>query len=52
MLRKRDKETGENVPQRDAKLENAEFTVKYYKGEYAEGIDPATQEQHLNALGY
>ena len=43
MLRKRDKETGENVPQRDAKLENAEFTVKYYKGEYAEGIDPATQ---------
>lgn len=43
MLRKRDKETGENVPQRDAKLENAEFTVKYYKGEYAEGVDPATQ---------
>ena len=43
MLRKRDKETGENVPQRDAKLENAEFTVKYYKGDYAEGVDPATQ---------
>lgn len=43
LLKKRDKETGQDVPQRDAKLENAEFTVKYYKGEYAEGIDPATQ---------
>ncbi|MCR0531729.1 hypothetical protein MKC55_20495 [[Clostridium] innocuum] len=43
LLKKRDKETGQDVPQRDAKLEGAEFTVKYYKGEYAEGVDPATQ---------
>lgn len=25
------------------KLEGAEFTVKYYKGDYAEDVDPATQ---------
>lgn len=43
LLKKRDKETGQDVPQRDAKLEGAEFTVKYYKGDYAEGVDPATQ---------
>ena len=43
LLKKRDKETGQDVPQRDAHLENAEFTVKYYKGDYAEGVDPATQ---------
>ena len=43
LLKKRDKETGQDVPQRDAKLEGAEFTVKYYKGEYAEDVDPATQ---------
>lgn len=43
LLKKRDKETGQDVPQRDAKLEGAEFTLKYYKGDYAEGIDPATQ---------
>ena len=43
LLKKRDKETGQDVPQRDAKLKGAEFTVKYYKGEYAEGVDPATQ---------
>lgn len=43
LLKKRDKETGQDVPQRDAHLENAEFTVKYYKGDYSEGVDPATQ---------
>lgn len=43
LLKKRDKETGQDVPQRDAKLEGAEFTVKYYKGDYAEDVDPATQ---------
>lgn len=43
LLKKRDKETGQDVPQRDAHLENAEFTVKYYKGDYAEDVDPATQ---------
>lgn len=43
LLKKLDKETGQDVPQRDAHLENAEFTVKYYKGDYAEGVDPATQ---------
>ena len=42
-MKKRDKETGQDVPQRDAKLEGAEFTVKYYKGDYAEDVDPATQ---------
>lgn len=43
LLKKHDKETGQDVPQRDAKLEGAEFTVKYYKGDYAEDVDPATQ---------
>lgn len=43
LLKKRDKETGQDVPQRDAKLEGAEFTVKYYKGDYAEDVNPATQ---------
>lgn len=43
LLKKQDKETGQDVPQRDAHLENAEFTVKYYKGDYAEDVDPATQ---------
>lgn len=43
LLKKRDKETGQDGPQRDAKLEGAEFTVKYYKGDYAEDVDPATQ---------
>lgn len=43
LLGKIDKETNKNKPQGSASLANAEFTVKYYKGEYAEGIDPATQ---------
>lgn len=43
LIRKQDAETGQNVPQRDAHLENAQFTIKYYKGDYAEGVDPATQ---------
>lgn len=43
VLRKRDANTGKDVPQGDAKLHDAEFTVKYYKGDYAEGVDPATQ---------
>lgn len=43
LLKKQDKETGQDVPQRDAHLENAEFTVKCYKGDYAEDVDPATQ---------
>ncbi|MBV4131356.1 SpaA isopeptide-forming pilin-related protein [Holdemanella biformis] len=43
LLGKVDKETNKNKPQGSASLEGAEFTVKYYKGDYAEDVDPATQ---------
>lgn len=43
VLGKVDKETNKNKPQGSASLAGAEFTVKYYKGDYAEDVDPATQ---------
>lgn len=43
VLGKVDKETNQNKPQGSASLAGAEFTVKYYKGDYAEDVDPATQ---------
>lgn len=43
LLGKVDKETNQNKPQGSASLENAEFTIKYYKGFYDR--DPAEQGQ-------
>lgn len=43
LLGKIDKETNKNKPQGSASLEDAEFTVKYYKGLYDE--DPAKSGQ-------
>lgn len=43
LLGKVDKETNKNKPQGSASLEDAEFTVKYYKGLYDE--DPAKSGQ-------
>ena len=43
LLGKVDKETNKNKPQGSASLENAEFTVKYYKGLY--DSDPAKSGQ-------
>ena len=43
LLQKQDATTGKPVGQGDASLALAEFTVKYYGGDYAEGVDPATQ---------
>lgn len=41
LLRKTDAETKKNVPQKNASLADARFTVRYYAGHYAE--DPAQQ---------
>lgn len=41
LIRKVDLDTGESVPMGNASLEDAHFTVKFYEGEYAEGINPA-----------
>lgn len=43
LLRKQDATTGLGSAQGGASFANAEFTVKFYGGNYAEGIDPATQ---------
>ncbi len=42
-LYKRDSATNQNVPVKNGSLANAQFTFKFYAGEYADGIDPATK---------
>lgn len=42
LLSKIDQETNTSLPQGNAKLENAQFTVHFYKGDYDDGIDPST----------
>lgn len=42
LLKKVDEETNSNVLTGSKSLENAEFTVKFYSGNYAENIDPAS----------
>lgn len=42
LLGKIDAETNANKPQGSASLENAWFEVKFYKGEYADNVDPAS----------
>ncbi len=37
LLRKRDADTNADTPQGGAGLESAEFTIRYYKGQYTEG---------------
>lgn len=41
LLRKVDADTGESVPVGNGSLADAEFTVKFYAGEYGDGINPA-----------
>lgn len=42
LLRKLDSSTNQNVPVKNGSLANAQFTFKFYAGEYADGIDPAS----------
>lgn len=41
LLRKVDADTGNASPQGSGTLENAEFTFKFYAGEYNDGVNPA-----------
>ena len=41
LLRKVDSNTGNNYPQGAGSLGNAEFTIKFYEGNYSEGVNPA-----------
>lgn len=41
IVKKIDADTGNNVPSGAGTLENAEFTVKFYGGDYPSNIDPA-----------
>lgn len=43
LLKKVDADTGQAVPSGQGTLANAQFTVKFYKGDYAEGVDPSLQ---------
>ena len=43
LLEKRDSYTNQSVPVKNGTLVNAEFTFKFYAGEYADGVDPAKQ---------
>lgn len=43
VLKKVDADTGQSVPVGKGSLANAEFTVKFYKGDYPDGVDPSTQ---------
>lgn len=43
LLQKVDKETGKPTPQGNASLADAQYTFKFYKGTYGDGVDPATQ---------
>ena len=40
-IAKLDAETGKNIAQGNASLEGALYKVSYYKGDYAEGVNPA-----------
>ncbi|WP_338631857.1 SpaA isopeptide-forming pilin-related protein [Clostridium baratii] len=42
LIKKVDAQTGESKPQGKASLEGAEFTIKYYSGDYAKGVNPET----------
>ena len=42
LIKKIDKDTGNPVPQGQGSLKGAEFTFKFYKGEYPENTDPET----------
>ncbi|WWU66758.1 SpaA isopeptide-forming pilin-related protein (plasmid) [Clostridium baratii] len=42
LLRKVDAETGESKPIGGASLKDARFTLKWYAGEYKDGVDPAS----------
>lgn len=41
LLRKVDSDTGSNNPQGSGSLADAHFTLKFYSGEYADGVNPA-----------
>lgn len=41
LVQKADAKTGQEEAQGKGSLAGAEFSVKYYKGEYGEGVDPA-----------
>lgn len=41
LLRKVDADTGNNKPQGGGSLAEAQFTFKFYAGEYADGVNPA-----------
>ncbi|CAM2079500.1 MAG: SpaA isopeptide-forming pilin-related protein [uncultured Clostridium sp.] len=41
LIKKVDSETGNSVAQGNSSLVNAEFTVKFYEGEYNDGVNPA-----------
>lgn len=43
ILKKVDADTGQSVPTGKGSLANAQFTLKFYKGDYTEGIDPSAQ---------
>lgn len=43
LLRKLDSSTNQNVPVKNGSLTNAQFTFKFYAGEYADSLDPATK---------
>ena len=47
-IKKVDKDTGKPIPVEQGSLEGAEFLFKFYKGDYAEGVDPATQGAKLD----
>ena len=42
LIKKVDKDTGNPVPAGQGSLKGAEFTFKFYKGEYPEDTDPET----------
>lgn len=41
MLKKLDADTGSDKPQGSGSLADAQFTIKYYGGEYPDGVNPA-----------
>lgn len=41
LLRKVDKDTGNNIPQGNGSLKDAHFEFKFYAGKYDEGVNPA-----------
>ena len=42
LLQKVDSDSGKPVATGDGSLANAQYTFKFYKGEYADGVDPST----------